>query len=146
MKLGLRRIAAILALALLGWALCVSVMYAGIALFNLQSALVFHAIAAPIIFSVISWFFFSRLGYTKSLTTGAIFTLTVIFMEFFLVALVINRSLDMIRSFLGTRILFGLVFLSTYLTGMAIKYPAHQPKPAQARWPQTHPSREANSA
>jgi hypothetical protein len=37
-------------------------------------------------------------------------------MDFFLVALIIIRSLDMFRRFLGTRIPFTLIFASTYLT------------------------------
>jgi len=40
--------------------------------------------------------------------------------DFFLVALVVNGSLDMFRSLLGTWIPFALIFLSTYLTGRAV--------------------------
>jgi hypothetical protein len=129
MKLRFRHIAAILALALLGWALCGAVMFAGMSLFSMDTALVVHAIAAPIIFCAISWFYFSRLGYTTPATTAVVFTLTVVLMDFFLVALIINRNLDMFRSLLGTWIPFGLIFLSTYLTGLAVKPKRRQPKP-----------------
>ncbi len=130
MRLSFRHFATIVALALLGWALCGGVMYAGMALFSLQTTLVIHAIAAPIIFGAISWFYFGKLHYTRPLTTAAAFTLVVIFMDFFLVALVINRSFDMFRSLLGTWIPFGLIFLSTYLTGRAMRPGIYQPKPA----------------
>ena len=44
---------------------------------------------------------------------GAImFLLIVILMDFFLVALVINKSMEMFQSPLGTWIPFGLIFLS----------------------------------
>jgi hypothetical protein len=101
-------------------------MYAGMALFTMQKALVVHAIAAPIIFSAISWFYFRRFRYTSPIATASIFTATVIFMDFFLVALVINRSLDMFRSLLGTWIPFSLTFLSTYLTGTSLRTPASE--------------------
>jgi len=39
-------------------------------------------------------------------------------MDFFLVGLLIQRSLVMFTSALGTWIPFGLIFLSTYLSGL----------------------------
>jgi hypothetical protein len=39
-------------------------------------------------------------------------------MDFFLVAMVINRSFEMFTSPLGTWIPFVLIFASTYLTGL----------------------------
>jgi hypothetical protein len=45
----------------------------------------------------------------------------VILVDFFLVALVINRSLEMFASPLGTWIPFALIFASTYLTGMLLR-------------------------
>jgi len=115
-----RRILAILFLGLLGWALCGAVMFAGMFTVPLEVALVVHAVAAPVIFAAISWFYFVRLRYTTPIATAALFTLIVVFMDIFLVALVINRSLEMFRSPLGTWIPFGLIFLSTYLTGWAV--------------------------
>jgi hypothetical protein len=41
--------------------------------------------------------------------------------DFFVVALLINRSLDMFASLLGTWIPFALIFTSTYLTGLVAK-------------------------
>jgi hypothetical protein len=42
----------------------------------------------------------------------------VIIVDFFIVALLINKSLDMFASLLGTWIPFVLIFTSTYLTGL----------------------------
>jgi hypothetical protein len=42
-------------------------------------------------------------------------------MDFFLVAKVINKSMEMFQDPLGTWIPFGLIFVSTYLTGFAVE-------------------------
>jgi hypothetical protein len=44
----------------------------------------------------------------------------VIAMDFFVVALLINRSLEMFTSPLGTWIPFALIFISTWLTGLVV--------------------------
>ncbi len=41
-------------------------------------------------------------------------------MDFFVVALLINRSLEMFASPLGTWIPFALIFVSTWLTGLVV--------------------------
>ena len=107
----------IAALGLLGWALCGAIMFIGMSVMTIETTLIVHAIGAPVIFSTISWFYFRKLRYTSPLQTSVIFVLIVIFMDFFLVALIINRSLEMFQSLLGTWIPFGLIFLSTYIVG-----------------------------
>ncbi len=116
-QLSRRQVAAILSLALLGWALCGAIMFVGMEVASLETTLIAHAIGAPIIFSAITWFYFTRLNYASPLGTAAAFTLNVGLLDFFLVALVINRSLEMFRSLLGTWIPFALLLLSTYFTG-----------------------------
>lgn len=118
---GMKQGLVLILLGLLGWALCGAVMFAGMALFDIQTALIIHLFAAPIIFTLISLFYFTKFTGTTPMQTGLIFLTIVIFMDFFLVALVINRSLDMFRSPLGTWIPFLFIFLSTYRTGMVIK-------------------------
>ncbi len=120
-QLNRRRVIVILSLGLLGWALCGAIMFVGMEVTSLETTLIVHAIGAPVIFSVISWFYFTKLDYTSPIWTAAVFTVTVMFMDFFLVALVINRSLEMFQSLLGTWIPFALIFLSTYLTGMVVE-------------------------
>lgn len=119
-QLTARQLVVILVLGLLGWALCGAIMFIGMSVLPLQTTLIIHAIGAPVIFAVISWVYFTRFHYTSPLSTAAIFVLIVIFMDFFLVSLVINRSLEMFQSLLGTWIPFALIFLSTYLTGWVI--------------------------
>ena len=120
-QLGLKQISVILFLAVLGWALCGAIMFIGMSVMDLQTTLIVHAIGAPIIFSLISLFYFSKLKYTSPMQTATAFFFIVILMDFFIVALLINRSFEMFLSPLGTWIPFALIFLSTYLTGLMIK-------------------------
>jgi len=110
-----------LAHALVGWALCFATMGIGMATTSQANALIIHAIAAPIIFGLVAWVYFSRFGYTSPLTTALIFVGFVIALDFFVVALIILRSLEMFTSLIGTWIPFGLIFLSTYLVGLLVK-------------------------
>jgi hypothetical protein len=103
-------------------------MFIGMSVVSMETALVAHAVGAPVIFSIISWFYFSRLRYTSALQTSVVFVLIVVLMDFCLVALVINRSLEMFQSPLGTWIPFGLIFLSTYLTGRVVEAQAVGPE------------------
>ena len=112
-----KKIGTILIHAFIGWALCAATMGVGMATLTLQNALIVHAIGAPIYFTIISWVYFKNYHHTSPLITGLIFVGFVIFVDFFVVALLINRSLDMFTDLLGTWIPFTLIFLSTYLTG-----------------------------
>ena len=103
--------------ALIGWALCGAIMGIGRAVTTLDNALVIHAIAAPIVFALISWVYFTRFGYTAPLQTALIFVGIVIGMDAFLVAPAFEKSFVMFNSLIGTWVPFGLIFLSTYLTG-----------------------------
>jgi len=85
---------------------------------SLERALIVHAIGAPISFTTISLFYFNKFNYTTPLQTALIFVSFVIVVDFFVVALIINRSLEMFASLLGTWIPFALIFTSTYVTGL----------------------------
>jgi hypothetical protein len=115
-----KKMLTILIHAFIGWALCAATMGIGMATMTLQNALIVHAVGAPIYFTIISWIYFKKYSYTSPLITGLIFVGFVMVVDFFLVALVINRSLDMFTDLLGTWIPFALIFLSTYLTGKLI--------------------------
>ena len=73
-----------------------------------------------IFFAVVSLMFFRKFNYTTPLQTAMIFVGFVIAVDFFVVALLINRSLEMFVSLLGTWIPFALIFTSTYLTGVSV--------------------------
>jgi hypothetical protein len=106
--------------AFVGWALCTASMVIGMATMSLDTALIVHAIGAPIFFTIISLIYFNRFNYTTPLQTALIFVSFVILVDFFVVALLINKSLEMFTSLLGTWIPFALIFTSTYLTGLYI--------------------------
>ena len=116
--MNVKQIAIILGHAFVGWALCAATMGIGMAITSLQNTLIAHAIGAPIFFAVVSLVYFRRFNYTAPLQTALIFVGFVITVDFFVVALLINRSLEMFASLLGTWIPFALIFTSTYLTGL----------------------------
>lgn len=107
--------------AFIGWALCAATMGIGMATMTLENALIVHAIGAPIYFAIVSLVYFRKFNYTSPFQTALIFVGFVIAVDFFGVALLINRSLEMFASLLGTWIPFVLIFASTYVTGLGVQ-------------------------
>ena len=120
-RIQIKRIVIVLAHGLVGWALCGAIIWIGMAFMSMESTLIAHAIGAPIIFGVISAIYFKAFNYTTPLRTAIVFVSVVIFMDVFVVALLIERSFEMFASLIGTWIPWALIFLSTYLTGRAIE-------------------------
>ena len=104
--------------AFVGWMLCAATMGIGMAVTSLENTLIIHAMGAPIFFAGVSLVYFRKFNFTSPLQTAAIFIAFVIAMDFFIVAMLVNRSLEMFTSLLGTWIPFALIFASTYLTGL----------------------------
>ena len=96
-----RKAGVILGLAFVGWALCAVIMGIGMSVTSLWNTLVIHAIGAPVIFASLSVLYLRKFDYTTPLVTAVIFTLFAMAMDFFIVALVIQRSLAMFASILG---------------------------------------------
>lgn len=107
--------------AFVAWALCSVTMMIGMAVASVETALVVHAVAAPIFAGAVSWNYHRRFGYTTPLQSAVTFVSFVIVVDFFLVALVIERSLEMFTSPLGTWIPFLLIFSATYLLGWVVE-------------------------
>ncbi len=116
--MSIRKLVTILVHAFVGWALCAATMGIGMATMSLQNALIIHAIGAPIFFTGVSLIYFKKFNYTTPLQTAILFVGFVIAADFFVVALLINRSLEMFASLLGTWIPFALIFTSTCVTGL----------------------------
>jgi hypothetical protein len=116
-KIQIKKVMIILAHGLVGWALCGAIIWVGMAVTSMQNTLVIHAIGAPIIFGAIASIYFRAFNYTTPLQTAIVFVSVVIFMDFFVVALLIEKSFAMFASLLGTWIPWALIFTSTYLTG-----------------------------
>jgi hypothetical protein len=104
--------------AFVGWVLCFATMGIAMATTSLNNALIIHAVAAPILFGAVALVYFSRINAASPLQTALLFVGFVIAADFLVVALLVNRSLAMFASLLGTWIPFALIFLSTYLTGL----------------------------
>jgi hypothetical protein len=60
----------------------------------------------------------TKIKYTSPLLTAEIFLAFVIAVDFFVVALLMLKSLEMFSSPLGTWISFALIFCATYLLGV----------------------------
>ncbi len=103
------------------WALCGAVMFLGMELLSMKAALIVHLIAAPIISYLISLLYFKKFSYTTPLQTAIIFVSVVILMDFFVVALLIEKSFEMFASIIGTWGPFALIFVAAYLTGITVK-------------------------
>ena len=115
--MAFNKILILLAHAFVGWALCAATMGIGMTVTTLDNTLVIHAIAAPIFFAGVSLVYFRKFNYTTPLQTAFYFLAFVVAMDFFVVAMLINRSFEMFTSLLGTWLPFTLIFASTYLTG-----------------------------
>jgi hypothetical protein len=117
----LKQVAALLAAGLVIWVLCGAVMYAGMALTPMNTAIIIHAIAAPIIAAAVAWVYFRRFHYTRPEVTAAYFTGLVIALDVVVVALLIEGSFAMFGNILGTWVPFALIFLATYVTGRGLE-------------------------
>ncbi len=138
--MNIRKILILLAHAFVGWALCDATMVIGMALTSMTNILIIHAILAPIFFAIISMVYFRKFHDTPPLTTAALFLAFVVGMDFFVVALLINHSLEMFSSILGTWIPFALIFLSTYVVGLVASKGVHDENPGlRTRTPQRNP-------
>lgn len=115
-----KKILILLAHAFGGWVLCAATMGIGMAVTTLNNTLIIHAIGAPIFFCGVSLIYFRKFDYTAPLQTAFYFLAFVVAMDFFLVAMLINRSFEMFTSVLGTWLPFASIFVSTYLTGRFI--------------------------
>jgi hypothetical protein len=114
----IRRFGVVLAFALIAQALCWAIMVVGREVTSLENTLIAHAIGAPIIAVVVSSIYYKKFNYTTPLQTAILFVSVVVFMDFFVVALLIEKSFEMFASLLGTWIPWALIFTSTSLTGL----------------------------
>jgi hypothetical protein len=102
---------------LVGWAYCGALIGVGRRLLPLHTALIVHAIGAPVGFAFISRFYYRQFAYTSPGQTAAAFVGVVVFLDVVLVAPVFEKNYAMFSSILGTWIPFALIFAATYLTG-----------------------------
>jgi Na+/phosphate symporter len=116
-KIDYAKLLIVLVYAFMGWTLCGVVMFIGTAVTSEFIALIIHAVAAPIIFAVVSSFYFKKYNLTTPLESAVLFVAFVVLLDFVIVALLIDKSLAMFGNVLETWIRFILIFISTYYTG-----------------------------
>jgi len=116
----IRKTVIILLHALVGWGVCGAIIFIGRSVTTQQTTFIIHAIAAPIVFGLITWSYFTRFAYTTPLQTAAIFLGVVLFMDGGIIAPLVEHSFAMftsIDSILGTYIPLILIFTATFLVG-----------------------------
>jgi hypothetical protein len=116
-KVNIAKLVMLLAHALAGWMLCAAIIGIGLQVTTVENTLIAHAIGVPIIFAIIAWMYFRTFNYTTPLQTALVFLVFAILMDFFVIALLVQKSFAMFASVLGTWIPFALIFASTYVTG-----------------------------
>ncbi|MBU0671685.1 MAG: hypothetical protein KJ732_01510 [Candidatus Margulisbacteria bacterium] len=103
--------------ALIGWALCGSIIGIGRTYTSMGNTLIIHAILVPIIFGLVSLIYFKKFNYTTPLETAVIFFVFAVVLDVVVVAQFIEKSYRMFLSPLGTWIPFISIFMVTYLVG-----------------------------
>jgi len=102
----------------IGWILCGAIMFIAMEITTIYLSLIIHFIAAPFIFLAISKHYFKKCNYTNPFITAVIFVSVVMIFDFFIIALVVERSLVMFESIMGTWLPFLFIFLTVWLTGL----------------------------
>ncbi len=120
-KIGYVKLLIVSIYAFIGWTICGAIMFIGTAVTSEFIALIIHAVAAPIIFAVVSSFYFKKYDLTTPLETAALFVVFFVLLDFIVVAFLINKSLAIFGNVLGTWIPFVLIFISTYYTGRKLE-------------------------
>jgi hypothetical protein len=116
----IKKIAVLLIHGLIGWGLCGATIGIGRTITTMDITLIIHAIAAPVIFGLLSWLYFSKFHYTTPLQTAFIFLGIVVLMDGGVIAPFVEKSFTMFASLLGTWIPFALIFASIWLTGQLV--------------------------
>ena len=107
----------ILVFAFCVWAFCGALVEIGRQFMSMETTLAVHAIGAPIGAAFISWPYFRFFGYTRPIVTAVIFVVSALVLDFFVVALLIEKSFEMFSSIIGVWIPQALIFSATYLVG-----------------------------
>ena len=103
-----------------GWAACAAVMAGLLGLFRPGTALGLHAGLAPLVFVVVAWHFFRLPGARDARTTAAAWTAIVVLLDLVVVGGLVQHSLAMFRSFVGSWLPLSLIFVASWSTGAAM--------------------------
>ena len=84
---------------------------------GIRTAIIGHAIAAPIVFTLVAWHYFRKDGARDPLPTAIAFVVCAVLLDLLIVAGLTQRGLEMFASIAGTWLPLGLVLLATWATG-----------------------------
>ncbi len=110
-----------------GWAVCGAIIGIGRSVTTVDNTLIIHALAVPVVFSLLALSYFRFFNYTSPLLTAAIFLAIPFVLDAGVIAPLVEKSYVMFTSLLGTWIPLGLIFLSTYLVGLLVTRPRRVP-------------------
>jgi hypothetical protein len=110
-------VAALIAHGFVGWAACGLLMGGLLATVSTPTAVMAHAVGAPIIFAAVTAHLFLRSGGRPPIVVAATFTAMVVALDALIVAWLIQQSFAMFSSALGTWVPFALIFVSVFVTG-----------------------------
>ena len=117
----LKRPILLIALGLVGWAICGATILVGRQLVSMDTTLVVHAIVAPLVFGLLTSQYFRRFPVSSPAAIAFALLGVVIGMDLFVVAPLFERSYDMFQSIIGTWIPFASIAAASYLVGRAMR-------------------------
>jgi hypothetical protein len=88
---------------------------------SMQATLIVHAVGAPIVFGILSYIYHRLAPGTSAIGLAASFLGFIVFMDIFVVALLIEKSFAMFLSPLGTWIPWTLIVISVWSVGNSSK-------------------------
>ena len=100
-----------------GWALCAAVMMGLMRAASLTTALVVHAVAAPVLFALVARHYFAARGAREPLPTATAFVAIVATLDLTVVALIARKGFAMFGSALGFWLPITLIFFVTLAVG-----------------------------
>ena len=100
--LRVREIAIAVGFGVIGWALCGAVVGIGRQFFSMDTTLIIHVAAVPLIFGLLCVLLFKKFGATHPLQTALIFLSVVITLDVVVVSLLIEGNFEMFGSIIGT--------------------------------------------
>jgi len=107
----------VLLFTLAGWGMLAAVLLIGRKLLGMPNALIAQAVAAPVVFALVSWLYFRRYAYTSPLRTACIFTGAAIFLQAAVFAFFTPQGATIFFRPLSAWAAFALTFATTYLVG-----------------------------
>lgn len=116
----LKKTAIIIGFSVAVWAFCGALIGLGRMFFTMETTLVLHAIGAPIGAAIFAAIYFRGFAFTGPLATASLFVAISLALDFFVVAMLIERSFEMFQSLLGVWIPQALIFSATGLTGWLV--------------------------